>query len=77
MKYLIFPSEADAQFRNHQIAIAQGSGGVDDITQYWFGMITHQDGRAALEVDNESLLLSSEVAQLKNEDFMRNENWFI
>lgn len=74
MKYLIFPSEAEAQFRNNQIAISQGSGGADDVTQYWFGMIT-KDGKAALVIENEDLLEDSEKAELKDEDYMKENNW--
>lgn len=75
MEYLIFDSESDAQFRNHEIAVSQGSGGVDDITQYWFGMIINQDGKAALEISDKSLITESERLKLKDENWMQQNGW--
>ena len=76
VKYLIFNSLSDALYRSHQIAISQGAGQPDDVTQYWFGAIEHTDGRAALEIDDDSFLNEEEREELKDELWMQHEGWF-
>lgn len=75
VKYLIFNSLSDALYRSHEIAISQGAGDPDDITQYWFSAIEHTDGRAALEISDEALITDEEKAELKDELWMQDNGW--
>jgi len=75
MNYLIFNSLSDALYRSHQIAISQGAGDPDDVTQYWFSAIEHTDGRAALEISDETLITDEEKAELKDQTFMQQNGW--
>lgn len=75
MKYLIFPSFDMALQRSHNIAVEQGAGKEGDVTQYWFGTIEHEDGRAAMEVSDEALITDAEKLELKDENWMENDGW--
>jgi hypothetical protein len=74
VKYLIFPTIQDSLYRSNQIAISQGCD-ENSVTQYWFGSIEHSDGRAALEVTDESFLTENEVLELKDFEWMKNEGF--
>lgn len=76
MKYLIFNTESEAQVRNHEICVSQGSGKPGDITQYWFSTIMN-NLECALVVDDESLLTDIERENLKDEQWMTNNGWTI
>lgn len=76
MKYLIFNNELEAQNRNNEICISQGSGKPGDITRFWFGII-NKESDFALVVDDESLLTDIERQNLKDEQWMVNNGWTI
>lgn len=77
MKYLIYNTKQEALNRSHEIAVMLGSGGGDDVTQYWFAVVENSDtGQAAMEVENEGLLQPAEIAELKDEQYMIDNGWF-
>jgi hypothetical protein len=76
MVYLIFSSLQGAQDRSQAICQQQGCTG--DITTYWFSCIENKntlEGAMVVPEDQESLLTSEEISELKNEQYMIDNGW--
>lgn len=58
MKYLIFPTFADADARNQAEALTRGCNPAN--TSRWWAHVDHPDGRAALVVDDLIYVTSEE-----------------
>jgi len=77
MVYLIFQSLQDAKDRSMEICIQTGC--TDNVTTYWFNCIENQDTlQGAMEIpeDQESLLTTEEISELKTQQYMIDNGWF-
>ena len=75
--YLIFENKEEAQKRNNQIAVLQGTGDVVDATKYWFDCIEDvETKKAALVITDESLITEIEKNSLiENIDHFKKLTW--
>ena len=75
-QYLIL-SRRDATALSHKEAVRRGSGGPDQVTQFWWGIIEHPtDGRVALRVGDTLRMTGAEKADIKDREAMRLDGWF-
>lgn len=71
--YLIFKNKEEAQKRNNQIAVLQGTGDVVDSTKYWFDCIEDVETKeAALVITDESL-----ITEIEKNNLVENINYFV
>lgn len=61
----------DALDLSHQEAIRRGSAKPGDVTQFWWPVIDHRDGRVALRID-----VAPDALAVKTADEMRLDGWF-
>lgn len=75
MQYLIYDTKALAQSRSAEEAINRGCS-PDSVTSYWWGIIEHIDGRAALQISDPEALNAIEQTMLNSQEEMDADGWF-
>lgn len=75
--YLIFKNKEEAQKRNNEIALLQGTGDIVDSTKYWFECIQDSaTNEVALVITDESLITEIEKNSLvENIDHFKKLTW--
>jgi len=77
MEYLIYQDLQSAKDRSFQIADEQGC--TDDVTMYWFTVISHPtngEGAMCIGEGEENKLTTQEQSELVNQQYMDDNGWF-
>lgn len=78
-QYLVYADQPTCLARTHTEAIARGTGGPDDVTQYWWSQIAHPtSGAWALAIPDADVatLTAAEQSAVLSVAAMTSAGWF-